>query len=950
MIPSRWVLLLCLAVGLILPLPLTATPLNTADITLDKNETTLATTWSFVPHAWLSENQIRTHQEAQEGALPFAVPGGVKEAIVAAQKDPALSDWGTAYIILRNFRSTTSELGLRLRADTAYHIYWVNLSSATPWKRVAAIGTPATSREASIPMLADTLIKLPYTGPGDYALVIHLSGFHYAETSIWKAPVIGSHKQMESAYLSQLITTFFVAGMIFIMAIYYLSLFIHHPEDRSSLWLMLFTFVVLLRYVGTAPEIISLPFIKPSVALYEILRKMEFGLLGLGGVFGMLYTAETFKFERVKKFAFYNLIPAGLWAFFCLVTRAPTYQPLLLPVALYIFMMAMLCFGFAIKAAHGRLTGSYLLVTGFFIFIATLINDLLVGLSVLRSSIFLLPFGLTGLLFMQGQVIAGLFAVAFRTAQRLTLHLKAEVARQTREIRSMLDHIPQGVLSFVGNGVADAHYSNHLENILETHNIAGLSLQDLILDRSSLNSDMKDRARAALISALGEDMISFELNSDQLPNEIELKVDDEHKKILELTWNAVPDEEDKVEKILVTLHDVTKIRQFQEESQAQRLQMTLIQEIVNVTAISFSQFIASATKFMEENHRLISSNSQKNAEVVKILFVNMHTIKGAARTLGFQTLTGAVHEAEQVFAGILKNADMSWDQQQLLSDHKTVLERLNEYQRINDEVLGRGAISAQNLVIDRNLLEESALILTDLLQYCPQGLKRERYLNHYQKLEEITFCSAEEFFREMLGTASKVARDLGKPEPALVISGIKVRVSYRLQELMRNAFTHLIRNSMDHGIEPAEERTARGKKPHGMLEVILSESDDGLIIKYRDNGRGLHLTALRQKGIERGIFSDTVTPSRQEIADLIFVSGLSTAQGVTQFSGRGVGMDAVKRYLEDAGGSIALELEEETGQQDFIPFSVCMVVPPAYYISSGEVIEVVTSDRDAQAQ
>jgi HPt (histidine-containing phosphotransfer) domain-containing protein len=932
-----WIMLSWFVANLVSSSALFAGPFEFKDLIFNNNEITLATTWGFVPHAWLSENDIRSHEKLGARAIPFDVPGGVREALVAVRQDTSLNDWGTAFIILKNVTAQSRELGLRLRADTAYHIYWTNLSADQPWQRVMEAGTPGRSAAESVPFLADGLARLPYSGPGDYALVIHLSGFHYSDANIWKAPVIGDYNRLESSYFLQLVTTLLVVGMILIMAIYYLSLFFHHREDRSSLWLTIFTFVVFLRYIGTSAEFTGLPFVTPSITLYEILRKFEFGLLGIGAVFGLLYTAETFSYERFRKFALLNLIPAGMWTLFCLMTRAPTYQTFLPMVACYVLAIAALCFGLVIHAAVHRVTGSYLLVTGFLMFMATLVNDLFIGLAFLRTSVFLIPFGFTALVFMQGQVIAGLFAVAFRTAQRLTLHLKAEVDRQTREIRSMLDHIPQGVLSFVGNGIADANYSVHLEKILGTPDITGRSLSELILDRSSLNADERDRAHQTLLASLGEHVMGFELNSHLLPHEVELKVADKRTKILELTWSAVPDDQDKVDKVLVTLHDVTKMREFQEESKAQRRQIEYIQEIVAVSAAGFSQFMASAMQFMQDNHRLICSNAEKNLEVVKILFVNMHTIKGAARTLGFHLMTGTIHEVEQAFADLMRNPEAKWERQALLDGQKRVMDFLEEYQRINNEVLGRGAISAENVVVERSLLEDQVMMLNQLLPHHAADPDQERYMAQYEKLEEVAFSDAADLFLDILQGANKVARDLGKPDPTVVVKGAKVRVNYRLQSLLRNVFTHIIRNSIDHGIEPPEERLRKGKKEHGSLEVLLSEVDGGLLIKYHDNGRGLNLKTLWQKGVDLGLFDATATPPRHEIANLIFVAGLSTAQGVTQFSGRGVGMDAVRRYIQEAGGDIYLHLEEEA-EGDFVPFTICIIIPHIYYISLGEVI------------
>jgi HPt (histidine-containing phosphotransfer) domain-containing protein len=899
------------------------------------DELVLSTTWSFVPEVWLDEKSLDPYATRGD-AVKFPVPGGIKEAMLTAGKEAKVSYWGTAYIVLKNLNLPRGDLGLRIRADSAYHIYWGKISATGRWSQVMGAGTPGKSAAESIPAVADGLGRLPYDGPGNYLLMVHLSGFHYSDTNIWKAPVLADYARSERTYMLQLIMTLFVGGMIFILAIYYLSLYFQRREDRASLWLAAFTSLVFLRYFSTSSELLALSLFKSSVLLYEVIRKLEFGLLGVTAVCGLLYVIETFGYHRLRRHVYIVAVPAAAWAAFCLFTRAPLYQPWLLYANLYLIATIGANIALTIHAVAKGKKGSILLLLGILLFGMSLVNDVLIGLSILRNSLFLIPFGLTALLLMQGQVIAALFAVAFRTAQRLSLHLQAEVKKQTQEIRSMLDNIPQGVLSFVSGSVADSNYSRHLSSILGTPNIAGRTIEELLLTPSTLDADQRDRVRAALFAVLDEDPIAFDLNIHQFPTELELKGNEPQTKILELTWSTVLNENGRIGKVLMTLHDVTKLRQYQEESMKQRKQMEFIQEIVGISATSFSQFILSARGFMAENDRLISSNPSKNNEVVKIVFVNMHTIKGAARTLGFHQMTGALHEVEQIFASMLRSDDIPWDQDLLLADQKRVRDILDTYEHINNDILGRASISDQNVVIDRTVIEEQVAVLHGILSKLESNADQARLQAQAHRLEEIAFSDAEDLFMDLLRGSNKVARDLGKPEPVVVVKGIKVRVNYRLQTLLRNIFTHIIRNSIDHGMETPEERAVQNKKPHGTLEVELAEHREGLLIQYRDDGKGLNLARLKAKGIESGLLSENSEASRQEIAELIFAAGLSTAQGVTQFSGRGVGMDAVRRYVTEIGGEVYLKLEQGLKGSDYQPFTICIVIPRIYYINSGE--------------
>jgi two-component system chemotaxis sensor kinase CheA len=120
---------------------------------------------------------------------------------------------------------------------------------------------------------------------------------------------------------------------------------------------------------------------------------------------------------------------------------------------------------------------------------------------------------------------------------------------------------------------------------------------------------------------------------------------------------------------------------------------------------------------------------------------------------------------------------------------------------------------------------------------------------------------------------------------------------------------HLFRNAVDHGIEMPEERLQKGKPEQGRIRLDAELLPEGLKLIIGDDGRGLALSKLRQKGIEKGLIQpDESDP--QKIAELIFASGFSTATTVTEVSGRGVGMDAVRCFLEEKGGSIHIQLDD----------------------------------------
>ena len=150
-----------------------------------------------------------------------------------------------------------------------------------------------------------------------------------------------------------------------------------------------------------------------------------------------------------------------------------------------------------------------------------------------------------------------------------------------------------------------------------------------------------------------------------------------------------------------------------------------------------------------------------------------------------------------------------------------------------------------------------------------------------------------------------LAARLGK-KVDLVTQGEATELDKGLVEKITDPLTHLVRNSCDHGIESAEERRARGKPEHGTITLIASHQGGSIVIEVRDDGRGLNRAKLLTKARERGIeVADTASDA--EVWGLIFAPGFSTAEQVTDVSGRGVGMDVVKKNILALGGTVEID-------------------------------------------
>jgi two-component system chemotaxis sensor kinase CheA len=155
----------------------------------------------------------------------------------------------------------------------------------------------------------------------------------------------------------------------------------------------------------------------------------------------------------------------------------------------------------------------------------------------------------------------------------------------------------------------------------------------------------------------------------------------------------------------------------------------------------------------------------------------------------------------------------------------------------------------------------------------------------------------------------RLVRDLSKKlnkKVDLEITGEEVSVDNIVAKLYNNTLIHVVRNSLDHGLELPEDRLAAGKDEEGKIEFKVYEDGENIVLEIHDDGKGINPAFIRQKAIEKGLYSESELDnmSEIEIVNIIFASGFSTAEVVSDLSGRGVGMDMVRGSFEEMGGEI----------------------------------------------
>jgi two-component system chemotaxis sensor kinase CheA len=257
--------------------------------------------------------------------------------------------------------------------------------------------------------------------------------------------------------------------------------------------------------------------------------------------------------------------------------------------------------------------------------------------------------------------------------------------------------------------------------------------------------------------------------------------------------------------------------------------------------------------------------------------------------------------------------------------------------RVPLELLDRIMSGVSDMVLARNELSRR---LREIGVEGEVGGAFERLSNCVAEMRDSITRTRMQRIEKLFSALPRMVRDtcgeLGK-QVDLEIEGSDVELDREMIELIRDPLTHMVRNSIDHGIEPLDQRRKRGKPDHGRLSISARQSGNQIVIEIADDGNGIDEARVVAKAVSLGVITqelaNALPPSAR--ASLIFSPGLSTADQVSAISGRGVGMDVVKSNIERIGGSIDLDNRQGAGLRAIIRVPLTLTIIASLTVSAG---------------
>ncbi len=229
------------------------------------------------------------------------------------------------------------------------------------------------------------------------------------------------------------------------------------------------------------------------------------------------------------------------------------------------------------------------------------------------------------------------------------------------------------------------------------------------------------------------------------------------------------------------------------------------------------------------------------------------------------------------------------------------IESLNKvFSKLSKVVDSRDLIEFRDLI---NLLEEQKEDIVNSVENQQRAFKEL-----WDKISELKLIQLSVILDIYPSYIRNFSKKFGK-KIDLKITGSKCKIDKRIVEKLNEALIHIVRNAISHGIEPPEERRKINKSEKGKLEIKISENRGVIAIQISDDGRGIDTEKIKKKALEKGLYTaeELGKKNERELMDIIYESGFSTAENIDEISGRGIGMDVVKRKIEEIGGNVSIK-------------------------------------------
>jgi signal transduction histidine kinase len=490
----------------------------------------------------------------------------------------------------------------------------------------------------------------------------------------------------------------------------------------------------------------------------------------------------------------------------------------------------------------------------------------------------------------------------------------SELKAAQQNLIEIFSSVPLAIVTIDVEGKFVGESSKFSEILLGQASLAGKRIQEIVFDKVIGLTKVEEESLDGLLSSVGHNELIFSVIKDELPSRLEIESE-----LGKTTWLGVTYQpivyEGNVHKVMLILQDVndlvkaealSKEKEMLDEAHVGRI-LQLKRMEVETQEIIFEEFIE---LFEKLDSALIKSEG-------KAICGYLHGIKGCARVSGLKVLTEFTHEAE---SNILEKGSSgekikkTWIAEQIQPVQEEWDEVFTMYKALNKQDNTPKATGKNSEVSDelKNLMKEYHQRVSSTADGQSKYIGRELLL----MMESYGMHPLSELEAVLSDNVKKTAEALEK-EVEIVFDWGNSYLDRSTLSTLRESLTHILNNAVDHGIELPRERINLGKPEKGRIIVSAIDVMGELVVTCVDDGHGLDVAKVRDIAIKKKLKSsnDIIKSSDSQIIDLIFSEGLSSAEQVTDISGRGIGLSSVREHLEELKGSVVVKNTLHSGTE-----------------------------------
>lgn len=476
-----------------------------------------------------------------------------------------------------------------------------------------------------------------------------------------------------------------------------------------------------------------------------------------------------------------------------------------------------------------------------------------------------------------------------RNLEKMVEERTAEIRGLNQKLKALLDSLDQGFLIFDQTGHCWEVTSKACEDVLETRP-AGQKIWDVL----KLPPKQQD-GFSKWLTTLFMEMLPFEDLVGLGPQ----KYQHSKGKHIELDYYPIRNSDKQIEALVLVASDITSLVEAQEQAEKEKAHAGFILKMFQQKR-SFLSFYEESQNLMAELESLTAqSHTEWNKES---LFRVLHTLKGGSASYSVRDVAAVTHELESGISRLIE--DPSSFNPDRWNELTTQLKQ--QYEKFKHEVQELLGSTTQSHVQKIEVPKPELSQILDLLESWAKTKHWAQSLKSQYLTEPLQMS-----FDSYNYLVQKTAEQLHKKVSPLIFENPDFRWNYDPYKSFMTSLVHVFRNAIDHGLETPEERVSAGKPEVGEIRIHASETETAYEIKIADDGRGLNIFRIKQRMTEKGMDPQGLTT--EQIALQIFEPQFSTKTEVTDLSGRGVGLDAVKHEVEKLGGHISLKFEENKG-------------------------------------